>query len=538
MTHVWWLKAAPLCDDQHQFFTYAPADRYTHSTEPPPTGEGAVVICPARYYTPDEVNALISDLPWVALILTSDEESTLDATALRHPAMRLWVMTPRPGKTYPHGTRFIGEGHRPGTRATLRDIGNLARTTDVFLSAQDTHRRRHELFDTLEATTKPFRMDLNRTPGFDQGHDRTEYLRRMAAAKIAPCPSGPATPDSFRLFEALEAGTVPLADQTAPGTYPERGYWDMVYEGAPFELVAHWHEAEKYIQANLHAWPGNADRCSAWWQQTKRRHRLDLAGDVAELSGLSEPTRTVDDLVTVLIPTSPIPSHPSLDIISETVESVRDRLPTAEILLMCDGVAEHHQPRAGEYREYLRRLTWTTNLDWANVVPFLFDTHTHQVGMTRRILDEVRTPLVLFVEHDTPLVGDVDWAGCARAVLSGATNLIRFHHEASVLEPHKHLMVDEVPRMVEGVPLLRTVQWSQRPHLAATGAYRNWLDASWWRESDGMIEDRMFGVVENDWLQHRDPRRFRLSMYAPSGDIKRSTHLDGRGTDPKVIECE
>ena len=158
--------------------------------------------------------------------------------------------------------------------------------------------------------------------------------------------------------------------------------------------------------------------------------------------------------------------------------------------------------------------------------------------MTRRLLAEVRSPLVLFVEHDTPLTGEVDWPGCARAVLSGAVNLVRFHHEASVLEPHKHLMVDEVPRVVEGVPLLRTVQWSQRPHLAATGSYRNWLEAGWWRESDGMIEDRMHGVVENDWLQHRDAGRFRLSMCAPEGDIKRSTHLDGRGRTRRSPSCE
>jgi hypothetical protein len=59
---------------------------------------------------------------------------------------------------------------------------------------------------------------------------------------------------------------------------------------------------------------------------------LDLLDDVAEVSGLPAPTRGVDDTVTVLMPTSPIPSHPSLDIISETVASVRDRLPGAEIV--------------------------------------------------------------------------------------------------------------------------------------------------------------------------------------------------------------
>lgn len=535
MIPVWWLKAHPLCDDQHIVDLIAPDGRYRHDTTPP-DGDGAVVVCPARYYTPAEVNELIAPLPWCVLILTSDEESTFDQTAVEHPNVKCWVMTPRPDRPYWENTRFIGEGFNPATRPTLKVTGNPERTTDVYLSGQNTHKRRHELFKVLERSERGWSRDVQATPGFMQGYDRDEYLARMARSKVAPCPSGPATPDSFRLYEALEAGCVPLADITAPGTYPNRGYWEMVAPGAPFETVAYWHDVEKYIATALHNWPRMAAECSAWWQQHKRRMRLDLLDDVAEVSGMPAPTRDVNDLITVVMPTSPIPSHPDTRVIDETLSSVRERLPRAEVFLMCDGVAPAWEHRRVDYEAYLHRLTWETNLEWDNVVPFLFDRHTHQVGMTRAVLPEVRTPLVLFVEHDTPLVGDVDWAGCARAVLSGETNLIRFHHEASVLEPHRHLMVDDVPRVVEGVPLLRTVQWSQRPHLAATGSYRNWLDAGWWRESDGMIEDRMHGVVENDWLQHRDPRRFRLSMYAPTGDMKRSTHLDGREDAPKVTE--
>ena len=538
MTHVWWLDGMPLCDDQQIVADLVDSHRYNNVQAPPPEGDGAVVVVPAKYHNPAEVNDLIRPLPWCVLILTSDEESTFDTNAVDHPNVRLWVMTPRPGRHYPDGTRFLGEGCRPGTRSLLRGIGYQPRSRDLFLSAQNTHGRRKELFKALASSHKPYGRDVNATEGFGQGYPRQDYLGRTATAKVIPCPSGPATPDSFRLFEALEAGCIPLPDITAPGNYPERGYWDLVYPGHPFDLVPWWRDIDKHVVAALQSWPMGAVKASAWWQRTKRQARLNLADDVADLSGLPTETHDVDDLITVLIPTSPIPSHPSTSVITETLLSVRDRLPRAEVLVMCDGVSPAHQHRRDAYGDYLHRLAWETNLQWDNVVPFVFDAHTHQVGMTRAVLPEVRTPLVLFVEHDTPLVGEVDWVGCARAVLSGDTNLIRFHHEASVLEPHRHLMVDDVPRMVEGVPLLRTVQWSQRPHLAATGAYRNWLDANWWRESDGMIEDRMHGVVENDWLQHRDPRRFRLSMYAPSGDMKRSTHLDGRGDDPKVIECE
>lgn len=539
MIPVWWIGEHPLCDDQHIIDIITADTRYTHATEPPDAPHGAVVVCPARYHTPAEINELIAPLPWCVLILTSDEESTFDANAVDHPNLRLWVMTPRPDRTYSPGTRYIGEGFNAATRPLLAKQGCPAKTVDVFVSAQDTHDRRHFMFDALDklAVFGPWAVEAHRTPGFAQGMDRPDYLAGLAAAKVAPCPSGPATPDTFRTYEALEAGCIPLVDAAAP-RYP-RCYWDLVYPGHPFDQVDDWRQVEKHVRAAMAAGVPHANRCSAWWQQTKRRHRRDLLDDVAAVADLPPVDRGVDDLITVLIPTSPIPSHPSLDIISETVASVRDRLPGAEILLMCDGVAPGQEHRRADYDEYLRRLLWAANLEWDDVVPFLFAEHTHQAGMTRQILDEVRTPLVLFVEHDTPLVGDVDWPGCARAVLSGATNLIRFHHEASVLEPHRHLMVDDVPQVVEGVPLLRTVQWSQRPHLASAGVYRTWLDGRWWRRDDGMIEDRMHGVVENDWLQRHDPGRFRLTMYAPSGDMKRSTHLDGRGTDPKVTElCE
>ena len=44
------------------------------------------------------------------------------------------------------------------------------------------------------------------------------------------------------------------------------------------------------------------------------------------------------DLVTVLIPVSPIPSHPSTEVLDVTIDSIRTRLPDAEIIIMFDGV--------------------------------------------------------------------------------------------------------------------------------------------------------------------------------------------------------
>jgi len=54
--------------------------------------------------------------------------------------------------------------------------------------------------------------ELYASAGFTEGLVPEVYFEKLASAKAAFASSGPETPDTFRLFEALEAGCVPLAD--------------------------------------------------------------------------------------------------------------------------------------------------------------------------------------------------------------------------------------------------------------------------------------------------------------------------------------
>ena len=83
MIPVWWLEAHPLCDDQHIIDLIAPPDLFTHRLNPP--AETGAVVVPRPVLHPEQVNDLIRPLPWCVLILTSDEESTFDQTAIDHP---------------------------------------------------------------------------------------------------------------------------------------------------------------------------------------------------------------------------------------------------------------------------------------------------------------------------------------------------------------------------------------------------------------------------------------------------------------------
>lgn len=512
---VYWLDGRELCWDQHLVAETVDALGWESIEGPPHGSEPCVLVVPARYHTPAEINALTAPLGNVLVILTSDEESLFDHTELDAP--NRWVMTPGDGVL--RADKFIGEGYPPGTREAFT-AATTDRPVDVFFAGQVTHPRREACM--AAASRLPVAKVLLGTEGFLQGMARPDYLATMAQSKIVLCPSGPATPDSFRLYEALEAGCVPIADATCPAcSTPD--YWSLVCPGAPFPVIDDWADLPKYVDAELADWPRNSNRLFAWWQQYKRNLRCSMQ----DVFGYDT------EGVTVLIPTSPIPSHPSTAVIEETLRSVQERLPGAEVIVMADGVRPEQAHRQSDYDLYLQSLLRFCNNH--GIVPLVAGDHLHQANLTRVALDMVRTDLVLFVEHDTPLVGDVDWTGCGNVVRSGQANVIRFHHEANILEPHRHLMLDEETVDVDGVPLRRTVQWSQRPHLASTGFYRSMLDGYFGRESRTMIEDVMHGVVETTWLRHHLAgwAQFRVWMYTPAGDMKRSTHLDGREGDEK-----
>lgn len=223
--------------------------------------------------------------------------------------------------------------------------------------------------------------------------------------------------------------------------------------------------------------------------------------------------------ITVVIPTSVIPSHPSTDIIEETINTIRVHLPDNEIIIQVDGLRNERLDWKEKYDEYKNRILWKCLHEWHNVLPVVFDEHLHQTTMMRQTIDLIKTSALLYVESDTPLTPDlfIDWQSCLDMLDSGKANTIRFHFESVIPESHQHLMLG-----VEN-GFMKTLQWSQRPHLSTVPYYRSKVLKNVPEKT--FIEDTFHGYV-----QDRKWEKNKLWIYYPNegNNIKRSYHLDGR----------
>jgi hypothetical protein len=228
--------------------------------------------------------------------------------------------------------------------------------------------------------------------------------------------------------------------------------------------------------------------------------------------------RKMTDLkpITILVSTSPRPAHPDPRILEATLNSLKFGLPDAPVIIMADGVPEDISPTRlenyGGFKEAIRRRY--TVLE--------FDKRVHQSGMIGAALEMVKTPLIFYVEDDWLISPNVEWHKLSALILSGQTNLIKLHAGHRLHPLHWHMHVDHV--IWGGVPLFRTLQWSQNPHLASTDFYRL-INTKHLAGKCDYIENIMHGpTYSGGW------DAFKLCIYDPEneGTMQMVTHLDGR----------
>jgi hypothetical protein len=234
-----------------------------------PKDDTAIVIVPARHHAGLEtkINTQLQNIDNVVLFLIGDEEADFMVEYITHPSINIWVQNPHPGRHDQY--HKIGTGYPP--QASLISDMTPDKTLDIYFSGQITHSRRKEMYDILLAyEAENDHVLIDRTRGFTQGATPPEYYRRMVSAKITPAPCGAVIPDSFRLFEALQSMSIPIADEkNSSGTI--NGYWDWLFgEDTPFPKITEWDRFFGLAPELLNEWPSNIHRITSWWMGWRR----------------------------------------------------------------------------------------------------------------------------------------------------------------------------------------------------------------------------------------------------------------------------
>lgn len=505
----------------------------------PRKAEGCIIIIPARHHAHeqwlDKLNDDMVRFKWCIFMAIGDEESEFPIWRLKHRNCRIWLQMPRDQQNKHEKVHVkLLNGYPTDMRKYAGKFKEeeLSKPIDWSFAGQDTHYRRHifvEYGQSIGGMPGPefgTGAVLIKTEGFTQGIEHDKYYELMASSKIVPCPSGAAAPDSFRFAEALESGCIPLADNRSSNANYPPGYWSYVFdEEPPFPIVDDWRSFPSILLDTMKNWKPLANKIGSWWLQYKRKLTYKLEDDINLMTGKTPEAKSVHDKITVLISSSPIPSHPSAWMIKETIASIRGHLPDCEILIMQDGVRPEQEHMREAYETYKQELLFACRNEYHNVLPIFFDEFLHQAEMTRRTLPQVKTPHILFVEHDTPLCEDqkIEWYGIVKLIESGWTDSVRLAHmDSPYIHPeHEHLMIDKCRQDVCGIQAVRTRQYSQRPHIATKDLYERML-STFSENCRTFIEDNVYGQF------YPDKTPYKLAIYTPDGPIKRSRDLNGR----------
>jgi hypothetical protein len=201
----------------------------------------------------DKVNEALHELPYAVVLVVSDEEAQFPYEQLNHPRIKVWVQYPRDSRT---ADRYIPGGYTPGTR----DLKPVEKTIDYFFSGQITTPAREQMWEQLKNVKGIFQ----RTPGFTQGYPKDEYLDLMNHAKIVPCPHGAVTPDTLRLWEALELGCMPVIHAS------DHDFYTKILGGFPFPSVDNWADIQHLEYQD----------CRGWWNAHKNSMGKHMTEDL------------------------------------------------------------------------------------------------------------------------------------------------------------------------------------------------------------------------------------------------------------------
>ena len=229
-------------------------------------------------------------------------------------------------------------------------------------------------------------------------------------------------------------------------------------------------------------------------------NKLTHSRDFLQQNVASDPNSdgSIDTSTSIIITSNLIPTHPSLDMINETIHSLRHHLlglpSDAPLFLSVDGIHKNDaddkskQERLNQYIHNLHHATFP----FTNVTIIPAPRHLHIAQTVRQALDMVQTKFVYVIQHDLPFSRDVYHSELVQAMFGHPTTLriVLFKLENAIgrfpVCP-VHNNKGEYPREeYEMLDFYATKRWSDNNHLTTKAYYDEMFDTV----------DHLMGAIE------------------------------------------
>jgi hypothetical protein len=160
--------------------------------------------------------------------------------------------------------------------------GNSRTLTWCFAgNVSQRHPDRHNCI-TLFADTMPHKLVIEVGDSFSNvqtGLSTSDYRDMFLAAKFALCPIGNINMDTFRIYEALECGCIPVVTKRTSLQDYEPSYWVHLFGVAdereiPFVLADTWDDCKRKVNeivSNPQAYEDMRGKVNAFWMSYKQR---------------------------------------------------------------------------------------------------------------------------------------------------------------------------------------------------------------------------------------------------------------------------
>jgi hypothetical protein len=288
----------------------------------------------------------------------------------------------------------------------------------------------------------------------------------------------------------------------------------------------------------------------------------------------------MDQLLTVIVQTSPIPSHPSTALLEALFRSFRrvDGLLESRILIVCDGCEQQaddsqeaenmkhgkvSSTTASRYEEHRKRLTDRLNL---NQPPFcsvqegsielveLHERHGSARAIEAAFLSQVKTPFVMIAQHDNFFVKDVPLRSVllamktnvwAKAIHFPATATLNYQQK---VQKRYGITIQERRMDDSCFKLVPLVFWYGRTHVARSDYYRDFvLKNRTLRVGDHLEEllgeTQLRDILQNGMSAHEPYGNYVLHSNSQEGNNNNSNnkeeevlyHLSGRRAVEEVV---